>query len=83
MNAVSPMTRYFREQANQSRDLATRLADDGVRGHPLEMADRYDRLAREAVLKASWTTGPLNLLDEIVFSFPRELGADHQKRALR
>lgn len=49
MMPVSAMTCYFREQASQSRDLATRLADEGMRQHLLEMADRYDRLAREAI----------------------------------
>jgi hypothetical protein len=43
------MTRYFREQATQSRDLALRLVDQDMRQHLLEMADRYDRLARQAV----------------------------------
>ena len=41
------MTCYFREQADHSRDLAMRLADQDMRQHLLEMAERYDRLARE------------------------------------
>jgi hypothetical protein len=43
------MTCYFREQAEHSRDLTMRLADQNMRRHLLEMAERYDCLAREAV----------------------------------
>lgn len=49
MNPVSAMTCNFREQAEHSRDLAMRLADQDMRRHLLEMAERYDRLAREAI----------------------------------
>lgn len=47
------MACYFREQAYQSRDLALRLADQDMRQHLLEMAERYDRLAREASSRAA------------------------------
>ena len=43
------MTCYFREQADHSRDLAMRLVDQEMRQHLLEMAERYDRLARDAL----------------------------------
>ena len=49
MTPPSAMTCYFREQADHSRDLAMRLADQDMRQHLLEMAERYDRLAREAL----------------------------------
>ena len=49
MSPVSAMTCNFREQAEHSRDLAMRLADQDMRRHLLEMAERYDRLAREAI----------------------------------
>lgn len=49
MNPVSTKTCYFREQAENSRDLAMRLADQDMRRHLLEMAERYDRLAQEAI----------------------------------
>ena len=39
---------YFREQADNSRDLASRLEDQEMRQHLLEIAQQYDRLAREA-----------------------------------
>ena len=39
---------YFREQADNSRDLASRLDDREMRRHLLEIAEQYDRLAREA-----------------------------------
>ena len=38
-------TCYFREQADQSRDLAIRLDDQDMRQHLLEMAERYEALA--------------------------------------
>jgi hypothetical protein len=39
---------YFREQADNSRDLASRLDDREMQQHLLEIAEQYDRLAREA-----------------------------------
>ena len=39
---------YFREQADNSRDLASRLDDQEMRQHLLEIAEQYERLAGEA-----------------------------------
>ena len=55
MNPVNARTWYFREQAEHSRDLAMRLADQDMRKHLLEMAERYDRLAREATGRTEWS----------------------------
>ena len=64
MNPVSAMTCYFREQAVHSRDLAMRLADlamrladQDMRRHLLEMAERYDRLARETSGRTAMSLG--------------------------
>ena len=57
LNPVSAMTCYFREQADHSRDLAMRLADQDMRRHLLEMADRYDRLARETSGRTAMSLG--------------------------
>jgi len=51
------MTCYFREQAVHSRDLAMRLADQDMRRHLLEMAERYDRLARETSGRTAMSLG--------------------------
>ena len=49
MTRPTAMTSYFREQAHHSRDLAMRLVDQEMRQHLLEMAEQYDRLARDAL----------------------------------
>jgi hypothetical protein len=39
---------YYREQARRSRHLAKKAADAKIKGHLLNVAEQYDKLATEA-----------------------------------